>query len=324
MIGKTNAHVRGTHYTVGPVEISADNCTYWPTDYSLDYFDRVVVPRNPNNFLVKLTTRTLVRFSEEEAGTPTSIPERICYRQPMLGSIDLPSSVTKVEQYAFSQCTNLRTVRIVCPSLTTIDTYGFADTGMTHLYLDAPRLNSLRYGFYNNKSLTDLTLVSVRALDTYSFYECDHLSNVTLPAMCESVGQQCFSVYSQSTDYSDLYLTFTRQAVYTDGTLTQDVTTVHNNLFYGRADGRYWMFVPLQSLYAYRYRFAASNARYITYSAAYVDCDAGQTLPTTVTQSYRGNTQTLSLVWYSDKTLSTPVTTTPTAGRYYGVATDVQ
>ena len=324
MLGKTNVQVRGTQYNVGPIQVTQDGCTYWPADYNLDYFDRVVVPLDINNNLAKLVGRTLPRFSDAEVGYPTVIPEKVCYKQALLSSIVLPATVTKVEQHAFSHCNALQTVRIDCPNLSMLDIYSFSATGMTQLYLNAPQLNRTQYAFYKNKSLVNLEIAGVYTLEPYTFYECDHLGDVVIPSMCTALGSHCFAISSVCTDYNDLYITLTRQALF-DGnnTMTQDVTGVSTNVVYARAQGRYRFLVPLQSLYAYRYRFAEVDANYITYSMAYVDCAAGDTLPSTVTQTYRGSTQTLSLVWYGDRACTTAVTTTPTAGRYYGVATDV-
>ena len=141
-----------------------------------------VDPANPNyyssgNCLIEKTSEILI------AGCAKSvIPNGVVaigygafWGQSELKSITLPVSVTKLESFAFSDCTRLSEIKIL-GALETIDDYAFDEC----------------------RSLTEITLPnSVTSIGYKAFYGCTSLRELVIPDSVTSVGSYAFSGCTQ-------------------------------------------------------------------------------------------------------------------------------
>ncbi len=115
-----------------------------------------------------------------------------------LTKVEAPN-VTAIFDYAFSSCTSLTTVET--PELVSIYGYAFRDCSALKT-IDTTKLTELdQNAFQNCSSLENIDLSSLRGgtsgadgiLSSYVFSYCTSLSNVTIPASIDKIGNGAFS-----------------------------------------------------------------------------------------------------------------------------------
>lgn len=133
-----------------------------------------------------------------------------------LETVQIPETVTTINNYAFNKCEALTSVSILgnvdtfgdyvfdkCPNLATvtfnenIDTLGnytFRDcTGLTSVTLPTKLTKLGNYTFQNCTSLTSATLPSsITKLPDYTFQNCSSLNGITIPAKVTTIGAYVF------------------------------------------------------------------------------------------------------------------------------------
>lgn len=111
-----------------------------------------------------------------------------------LTSILIPSTVTEIEEHAFSYCKRLTSV-VVPDTVTKMDDgIFFGCHSMTELTL--PRgLKTIHYlMMYECRALTSITIPeSVEHIGDQAFEGCKSLKEVTIPATCASIGEYAFA-----------------------------------------------------------------------------------------------------------------------------------
>ncbi|MFA5341980.1 MAG: leucine-rich repeat protein [Clostridia bacterium] len=109
-------------------------------------------------------------------------------------TIDIPNSVVKLGDSAFSDNPNLVSINIPS-SVTEMGVYMFyGNSSMTTAILPTMITELGRETFSKCSSLTDINIPSaVKKIGDYVFYECSSLSMVTLPEGLESIGYGAFS-----------------------------------------------------------------------------------------------------------------------------------
>ena len=94
-------------------------------------------------------------------------------------SVTIPDSVTLIGNYAFRNCTSLKSVTIG-NSVTSIGNEAFYDcTSLTSVTIPNSVTEIRRYAFYGCTSLTSVTIGnSVTSIGYYAFYNCSSLKEV--------------------------------------------------------------------------------------------------------------------------------------------------
>ena len=113
-----------------------------------------------------------------------------CYR---LASITFPENITFIGDSAFRSCTGLKSVTFQSDTVT-LDGYVFAGCkGLRTITLPA-KLTSIPNGLLSDcVSLSSITIPStVTRIGSTAFYNCDGLTSVTIPGHVKSIGQQAF------------------------------------------------------------------------------------------------------------------------------------
>lgn len=109
-------------------------------------------------------------------------------------SITLPSSLTTIGFYAFNECTNLETINI--PSgISSIGKYAFFGCSKLDIDFVLPKnMHEVPQGiFYNCKSLKKVRFnSSTTCIGTESFYGCSSLTSVQLPANITEISPKAF------------------------------------------------------------------------------------------------------------------------------------
>ena len=109
------------------------------------------------------------------------------------GSYTIPSSVTSIGDWAFSNCTNLTSV-LIPNSVTSIGIYAFTQCGLTSVTIPNSVTNIGNRAFENCSRLTSVTIPnSVTSFGMGAFSSCWGLTSVTIPNSVTSISNAAFS-----------------------------------------------------------------------------------------------------------------------------------
>ena len=111
----------------------------------------------------------------------------------LVGSYNIPNSVTSIEADAFDGCESLTNVTIG-NSVTSIGGNAFADCfGLTGVTVGNSVTSIGDYAFYRCTSLASVTIPnSVTSIGTNAFFLCYRLSNLTIPSSVTNIGGHAF------------------------------------------------------------------------------------------------------------------------------------
>ena len=194
------------------------------------------------------------------------------------------SQLKTVGSYAFSSCHSLQNINL--PSVTYIDAYGFERSSFISIeFENVIKLNG--YAFYACQTLNDIKLKSITEIYTSVFDSCYSLKEVLI----EQTSTVCY-LYSTNVFYQCYHILGT-----TNTTWNPD----------GLKDG--YIYVPASLLS--KYKVATNWSSFASQIIGHEDLNAGATLPDYTTDSF--TTQT----WYSDKELTTEISSVEQDGRYY-------
>ena len=110
-----------------------------------------------------------------------------------ISKINLPNSVTGIEEGAFKSCTRLTDINIP-NSVTSIGYEAFYNcTRLTDINIPNS-VTSIGYeAFYNCTRLTDINIPnSVTSIERSTFYSCTSLTDINIPNSVTSIGEQAF------------------------------------------------------------------------------------------------------------------------------------
>ena len=110
-----------------------------------------------------------------------------------ISKINLPNSVTGIEEGAFKSCTRLTDINIP-NSVTSIGPETFKScTSLTDINIPNS-VTSIGYeAFYNCTRLTDINIPnSVTSIERSTFYDCTSLTDINIPNSVTSIGEQAF------------------------------------------------------------------------------------------------------------------------------------
>ena len=105
-----------------------------------------------------------------------------------LTRIDIPSSVTTVEPYAFTRCFDLEEVNFLGNQVKTIGDGAFSDTGIEHIYLPTSVTKLGMNVFDNCDRLTGVVLpYGINSIGNAVFKDCDNLTWVSAPSTLRDI-----------------------------------------------------------------------------------------------------------------------------------------
>ncbi|MBD5189894.1 MAG: leucine-rich repeat protein, partial [Bacteroidales bacterium] len=119
-----------------------------------------------------------------------------CFRSnTKITSINLPETVTFINQYAFHGCTGLKCALKLPEGLTSIGTYAFYNcSGLTGELIFKSLTSIGTYAFYNCSGLNSVTLnEGLTSIGNYAFYGCNGFKgDLILPESLTSLGTYAF------------------------------------------------------------------------------------------------------------------------------------
>jgi hypothetical protein len=130
---------------------------------------------------------TIAAFQSKDLEGDIIIPSELKYQDESL-------AVTQIEQYAFSECTNIHSITIPSSIDETTYDYGYEFYGCASLerVTLSPNMQILKGTFMGCKALKNITIPEgVKYMD-YVFENCSELDGITLPESLIEIGLECF------------------------------------------------------------------------------------------------------------------------------------
>ncbi len=230
---------------------------------SVDPFNSVYDSRDNCNAVIKTGTNQLVLGCIN-----TVIPSSVvgigsaAFRGSNITSITIPTNVSSIGSYAFSDCGELTTVEIEgsistfnqyvfynCANLTTLTTqtpatyvYGYAFDGCSKLQTISLAQNCqvATHAFYGCSSLTSIGNQGIKLDGSYVFYDCSSLETINLYSGPSQVQTYTFyncssltSITIPSSYTSIAQNAFSNCSSLASLELSTNITTIGNQAFYG-------------------------------------------------------------------------------------------
>lgn len=108
-----------------------------------------------------------------------------------LETVKLPDSVNVIDDYAFSECTSLRSINL--DKVQVIDSSAFAKTALEYITLSARKIGSGAFAQCENLKKADLSGIGTKKVDSRLFFECMNLNKISLPKnQIKIFGGDCF------------------------------------------------------------------------------------------------------------------------------------
>ena len=108
-----------------------------------------------------------------------------------LEAIELPDNIKAINDNAFDKCTllqhiNLDNIQVIGPS-------AFAETALEHITLSAREIGAWAFNHCGNLKKADLSGISTKILSSHLFFECNNLSEISLPKnQIKKFSSNCF------------------------------------------------------------------------------------------------------------------------------------
>ena len=108
-----------------------------------------------------------------------------------LETVKLPDSVNIIDDYAFSECTSLRSINL--DKIQVIGSSAFSKTALEYITLSARKIGSGAFAQCENLKKADLSDIGTKKVDSRLFFECMNLSKISLPKnQIKIFGDDCF------------------------------------------------------------------------------------------------------------------------------------
>ena len=108
-----------------------------------------------------------------------------------LKTVKLPDSVNVIDDYAFSECTSLKSINL--DKIQILGNNAFAKTALEKISLTARKIGSWVFAQCENLKEADLSGIASGKLNSHLFFECKNLSKVSLPKeQIKTFDNNCF------------------------------------------------------------------------------------------------------------------------------------
>ena len=144
--------------------------------------------------LSRLTEMRTLDLSQTDITTMTG-----CRGLSKLSTVILPSTVTKIDEYAFCQCTSLSSISL--PNVEEVGDYAFYGTALENVELPQAKIigayafmgtSEYKFGRYEYSSkLISIQIPLVTTIGDYAFSQCALLVNISMPCVT-SIGREAF------------------------------------------------------------------------------------------------------------------------------------
>lgn len=126
--------------------------------------------------------------------TKNTISARSFYNLTNLRSVKLPQNITSIDESAFEGCTNLKEVKFMPNTCTSIKSRAFANSGLTSIEISESVKNIGYEAFYSCNSLADVKLCKgLEVIEDRAFSYCSNLRKLVLPTSLSRINSEAFA-----------------------------------------------------------------------------------------------------------------------------------
>ena len=131
--------------------------------------------------------------SEVDGIAVTGIAAEAFKAKPFIESVEIPSSITKIGDWAFYSCTSITEIKLP-DSVTEIGKGAFREcSALESIELSSALVLVDDYAFMECSALAEIELpATVKTVGEGAFYGCSALTEITLPDSVETVGRGAF------------------------------------------------------------------------------------------------------------------------------------
>ena len=163
-----------------------------------------------------------------------------CASLSKLEIVLLPSTVTVVEDAAFSSCTKLKSIDLT--NVQSIGSSAFSGTGITSLSLN--KVKEIGSAAFANTRLSTVSLPNVTTIGSSSFSQCNQLSSISMPKVT-AIGSRAFyrcyqlksvdlhSVVNLGSEVFDMGYSYDEEYGLVSVILSDDLEEIPYHCFYG-------------------------------------------------------------------------------------------
>lgn len=179
---------------------SCDNLKYFKYDSNLtdigEYaFKYSAIERFTfNDDLLEISEGVFENSKIREAVLPTNlvvIGDSAFHNCEYLTEINIPDTVTTIEEHAISFCPKLKGKLIIPDNVTKLGGAAFKETGYTSLFYNSPSL--FAYEAFADSQISTIEFGDkVKSVSPLMFYGCNELKTVTLPETITKIGERAF------------------------------------------------------------------------------------------------------------------------------------
>ena len=173
----------------------ADDITYEDSSsgltFTLDTENNTAEVAASSSYTGDITVPETITY-ESTTYNVTSIAEK-AFASCAITSIDIPGTVTSLNNDVFSRCTALTKVTLGEGFTTLGSTVFWYCITLTDISLPSTLTSIGQQCFDRCYALEEITIpASVTTIGDYAFYDCSALTNIEIPGSVTSIGQQCF------------------------------------------------------------------------------------------------------------------------------------
>jgi len=161
--------------------------------------------KSDNGVLYDITCKTLIKYPDSNQNTSytiksetNKIADYAFFENNFIKDISMPDNLSEIGNYAFADCTTVDIIKMGV-NVKEIGEYAFYNSGLKTINL-SPSITSIGKGAFAFSDVSKITVPSsLEEIKEGTFYNCEHLSEITFGSNLKVIGDYAFSNVKIST-----------------------------------------------------------------------------------------------------------------------------